>query len=71
VFLLDPKKVESTDMQVWYGYVQAASIDGMEIADRDDDDRRDISLTVPNGRLSLDFEGRTIEAKNAQFVIVK
>jgi hypothetical protein len=71
VFLLDPKKVEGTDTQVWYGYVQAASIDGMEIVDRNHDDKRDISLSVPKGHLSLDFEGRTIEAKNAQFVIVK
>lgn len=81
VFLLDPKKVEGeappyrgklgSGTQVWYGYVQAPSIERLEIVDRDNDGKRDISLALPNGRLSLDFQGRIIEARNAQFGLVK
>jgi hypothetical protein len=81
VFLLDPKEVSGEappylgklgfGTQVWYGYVQAASIDGMEIIDCDRDGKRDIFLAVPNGRLSVDFNGHIIEAKNSQFGLVK
>jgi hypothetical protein len=83
VFMLDPKKVQGeappylrnlgAGTQLWYGYIHPAaqSIERLEIVDRDNDGRRDIAITTSTGTLSLDFAGRTIEAKNAQFVIVK
>lgn len=81
VFLLDPKDVGGEappyhgklgfGTQLWYGYVQSPSIERLEIVDRDADGKRDISLALPNGRLSLDFTGKIIEAKNAQFGLVK
>jgi hypothetical protein len=81
VFMLDPDKVEGEappylgklgfGTQVWYGYLRDEAIERLEIVDRDNDGKHDISLWTSNGHLSLDFDGRTIKAKNAQFVLVK
>jgi hypothetical protein len=81
VFLLDPKDVEGEappyrgklgfGTQVWYGYLQASSIERLEIIDRNNDGKRDIFIAVPNGGVSLDFDGKIIEAKNAPFGLVK
>ncbi|HYC93131.1 MAG TPA: hypothetical protein VEO54_28255 [Thermoanaerobaculia bacterium] len=72
LFMLDPKDVR-TGTQLWYGYVHPAaqSIERLEILDRDNDGRRDIALTTSTGTLHLDFDGRIIKAKNAQFGLVK
>ncbi|HUR79316.1 MAG TPA: caspase family protein [Thermoanaerobaculia bacterium] len=81
VFLLDPKKVQGeappyhgklkSGSQVWYGYVLAPRIERLEIADRDRDGHSDICLEIPNGSVAVDFAGTIIEAKNAQFGLVK
>ena len=81
VFVLDPKRIEGEappyrgklgfGTQLWYGYLHDSAIERLEIVDRDHDGKRDISLALTNGRLSLDFEGRIIEAKNAAFGLVK
>ena len=83
VFMLDPKRVQGeappylrnlgTGTQLWYGYLHPAaqSIERLELVDRDQDGRRDIALTTSAGTLTLDFDGKIIEAKNAQFGLVK
>ena len=81
VFILDPKKVEGEappyrgklgfGSQVWYGYILAAAINRLEIADHDHDGRNDICLDLPNGSVVVDFDGKVIEARNAQFGLVK
>lgn len=81
VFVLDPRRVEGEappyrgklgfGTQLWYGYLQHSAIDRLEIVDCDRDGKRDISLALSNGRLSVDFDGRIIEAKNASFGLVK
>jgi hypothetical protein len=78
VFLLDPDKVEGEappylgklhyGTQIWYGYIQTP-IESIEIVDRNHDGKRDISIETPKGRVSIDFEGRTIEA-NTPFVVL-
>lgn len=83
VFMLDPKNVRGeappylgnlgAGSQLWYGYLHPATepIERLEIVDHDNDGRRDIALSTTNGALYLDFDGRIIEAKNAQFGLVK
>jgi hypothetical protein len=72
VFMLDPKDLR-TGTPFWYGYVHPAgqSIERLEIVDRDNDGHRDIALITSSGTIHLDFDGRIIEAKNAQFGLVK
>jgi hypothetical protein len=80
--MLDPKKAggeappyrgrQHTGRQVWYGYLSPsdARIERLEILDHDNDGSRDIALRTTRGSVFLNFEGKTIEAKNAQFALV-
>lgn len=80
VFMLDPKKVSGeappyrgklrSGTQLWYGYVEAPSIERLEIMDRDNDGNRDIALATASGRVHVDFAGRIIEAQ-VPFGLVK
>lgn len=81
VFLLDPNKVSGeappyhgklgSGSQVWYGYVSpmTQTIKHLEIAGHDG--THDISLSTSRGHVVLDFDGRTLDAKNAHVSLVK
>jgi hypothetical protein len=57
--------------QLWYGCVLSPQkIEGLEIIDHDNDGNRDIALSTTSGRIYLDFDGKVIDARHAQFELV-
>ena len=60
IFMLDPKKV-TTGKEVWMGSIQPpAKIERLEITDRDDNGKREITVHTARGRLVLAFDGHTV-----------
>ncbi len=81
VVMLDPKRVGGEappyrgnlhfGSQLWYGCVLAPQkIEGLQIVDYDNDGNRDIAVATTSGRIFLDFDGKVLEAKHAQFELV-
>jgi hypothetical protein len=81
VFMLNPRQVGGEappyrgklhfGSQLWYGCVLSPQkIEGVEIIDHDNDGNRDIALSTTSGRIYLDFDGKVLEARNAQFELV-
>lgn len=81
VFMLNPKQVGGEappyrgklhfGSQLWYGCVLSPQkIERLEIIDHDNDGNRDIALSTTSGRIYLDFDGKMLEARNAQFELV-
>jgi hypothetical protein len=51
----------------WYGYVPQP-VELVEVRDHDNDRERDIYVRTSTGYLSLDFDGRVLDAKRSMFV---
>jgi hypothetical protein len=81
VFMLNPRQVSGEappyrgklhfGSQLWYGCVLAPQrIESVEIIDHDNDGNRDIALSTTSGKIYLDFDGKVIDARHAQFELV-
>lgn len=54
----------------WRGVVAPGAIETLEILDRDNDRRRDISLSTPEGRIDITFDGLVLQTTGPRFTLV-
>jgi hypothetical protein len=64
VFMVDPDRKPKAE--VWSGLV-SAPVTKLDVLDFNNDTQRDIELTTAKGRVYLDFDGKVIRTKGAQF----